>query len=738
MTTPGKVFKPYPFQRAALKSRARFTVLLGGTGSGKTFLTPIWHAMRIAADVEAGVAKDAKYLALGPTAEMVRDMLVPTFERAFQGTALEGEYAKQAAIYSLPTGGQILFRSADEPLRIEGHHVRAMSVDEPSQMKALIWTIIQARTALYQAPVLFTGYPTNMGWYYHDVYRRWEAGDNDFNVLQFSSLENPDYPRDEFEKARQRMPEWMFEMRYLGKFRKPFGLVYPAFGAACFCDPFAVPVGWPVYVAVDPGVFCGALVATWQDGTYYIVGERYTETVTTAAEHVSALGAIIGQRRVVAWIFDPSRATDAAEFQAQGVGPIVGAANAVLPGIATVTGFIQTGRLKVFRGSCPNLVDQMEKYSFPTDPMTGMVSKENPIKRDDHLCLKRGTMVTTAAGDVPIESVTPGMVVVTRDGFAEVDACGMTGKDVAVMEVQMSDGRTLTATPEHPVWVDGAGWKSVDAVRYGILASCEANRLSSTALSSEGTQDQADDQTRCTSRQGMQIRQKVSGVCTKRSGRSTTGLYLKAIASITQTETQATTPSKTCGACELESIPACTVARNRTERRRVRTSIRPSPQPRHGISRVLAWNGTHSTGEMSGVIGSPSRGCASSVAACTARGTEGLASSARMRARRLRESLLAWTTWRGSVRFADVDSPSTSTARRGHAPVSVEAVAVGGTADVYGLQTKNGRPEFFANGVLVHNCDCLRYLLQTLEGAKPEQRTSEVVVYEDDRPISRY
>jgi hypothetical protein len=38
-------------------------------------------------------------------------------------------------------------------------------------------------------------------------------------------------------------------------------------------------------------------------------------------------------------------------------------------------------------------------------------------------------------------------------------------------------------------------------------------------------------------------------------------------------------------------------------------------------------------------------------------------------------------------------------------------------ADVYNL-TVEGEPEFFANGVLVHNCDALRYLLMTV-GTEP-------------------
>ncbi len=382
--TTGKVFVPYPFQKQALKSRARYVVLLGGTGSGKTHLVPVWHARCIAEDVRKGVGKDAKYLAIGPTADMVRDMIVPVFLKQFTGTSLEGVYARQAAIYRLPTGGQIFFRSADEPLRIEGHHARACSVDEPSQMKATIWPVIQARTALHRAPTLLTGYPTNMGWYYWDVYRKWVEGDPDFDVIQFSSLENPEYPRDEFEKARKRMPEWLFEMRYLGKFRKPFGLVYPTFGEECFVEPFKVPDDWPTYVAVDPGVFFGALFAAWHDGTYYLYAEHYTEQIQPAAVHAAAIKALL-EGVPQAFIYDPSRAQDAAELAACGLRPMVPASNPVLPGIATLTGFINDGRLKVMRGQCPSFVDQMERYSFPTEAMTGTVSRENPIKKDDHL-----------------------------------------------------------------------------------------------------------------------------------------------------------------------------------------------------------------------------------------------------------------------------------------------------------------------------------------------------------------
>ena len=383
-----KVVEPYPYQERTLDSEARFIVLLGGTGGGKTWWGPVWLANQIATDQEAGV-EDARYLALGPTSEMARDQMLPYLVEHYKGTALEGEWQAQARIYQLPTGGRIYFRSADKPERIEGHHFRAAWIDEPGQMKGLIWPIIQGRTGYHKAKVLFTGYPWSMNWYYHEIFKRWESGDPDYDVIQFRSIDNPTYPVDEYERAKATLPGWMFDMRYDGKFRKPAGLVYPEFTEALFVEPFDIPHNWPVYIGLDPSVFYGGLFLAWNDGTYYAYSDYYTEILTSASEHARELLARV-RGIVQAWIYDPARLTDVNELAQYGVGPLAKADNAVLTGIGTVTGIIKTGRLKVMRGRCPALVDQMEGYSFPTDKVTGEVATENPIKKDDHLpdCLR--------------------------------------------------------------------------------------------------------------------------------------------------------------------------------------------------------------------------------------------------------------------------------------------------------------------------------------------------------------
>jgi hypothetical protein len=383
-----KVIRLYKFQSRAIRSRARYTALCAGTGVGKTWFGPIWLAeliRRTSGTEGTSQTHGDRYMVIGPTADMARDILAPAIVSHYAGTDLEGHYHIQRATYELPNGALIPIRSADRPLRIEGHHLKGVWLDEPSQMKAMIWTVVQSRVGYYEAPALLTGYPTDMGWYYHDFYKRWERGDPDYNVIQVPSLANPNYPRAEYRRAKRTQPPWLFDMRYRGIFRKPMGLVYPTFGGdSMFVDPFPIPDDWPTYVGIDPGVFFGALFWTWHDGTFYVFAERYTEVVQPASVHAPALRALL-QGTPVAWIYDPARATDAAELEAQGIGPLAKADNDVLTGIATLTGLINGGRFKVFRGAVPNFVDQMEKYSFPTDTSTGLVAKEKPIKKYDHL-----------------------------------------------------------------------------------------------------------------------------------------------------------------------------------------------------------------------------------------------------------------------------------------------------------------------------------------------------------------
>ena len=75
-------------------------------------------------------------------------------------------------------------------------------------------------------------------------------------------------------------------------------------------------------------------------------------------------------------------------------------------------------------------------------------------------------------------------------------------------------------------------------------------------------------------------------------------------------------------------------------------------------------------------------------------------------------------TWSAPARTASGCSRSTATASPSAAGVYVLSVCeLPGRVPVFNL-TVEGCPEFFASGVLVHNCDAMRYLRDAVAGGQ--------------------
>jgi phage terminase large subunit-like protein len=73
---------------------------------------------------------------------------------------------------------------------------------------------------------------------------------------------------------------------------------------------------------------------------------------------------------------------------------------------------------------------------------------------EDSMCFIAGTKITTTRGNVNIEDVTHDDLVLTRAGWRRVNAAGCTGVRDTVT-VHMSNGVSVTCTPDHPVFVVG-------------------------------------------------------------------------------------------------------------------------------------------------------------------------------------------------------------------------------------------------------------------------------------------
>jgi len=112
-------------------------------------------------------------------------------------------------------GGRVIMGSADNPLSLEGAHVRAAWLDEAGQMDALVWDVVRRRTAFYQGRILITTTPYFWNWIKTEVYDKAVSGeDPDIELVTFDSKTNPYFPVEEFERLRATMPDWKFKMFY--------------------------------------------------------------------------------------------------------------------------------------------------------------------------------------------------------------------------------------------------------------------------------------------------------------------------------------------------------------------------------------------------------------------------------------------------------------------------------------------------------------------------------------------
>ncbi len=385
-----------------------------------------------------------------------------------------------------------------------------------------------------------------------------------------------------------------------------------------------------------------------------------------------------------------------------------------LSGIDMVSERIRTGRLKILRSACQPLIRELGMYQYDPAKLT-----EEPIDADNHACFVAGTLVTTMNGDVSIEMINPGDLVLTREGWFPVESSGMTGIDRDVWRLDFSDGSSLMATPDHLVWTENRGWSRIDSLRYGdimnVVPHCihfiesqsweEQSKQSSSMVSGTiVTQSQKVCLAEFTSTSG-EVKTSIG-----RSGNMPMDQFRRDITSTTKMATRSIMTSPIWSA-SLNSIISLCMENDLLRPREPILSVFVISQP-NGMPQKKDEHGIESTGNESGLVGWLKRRLASIAARFIRLGTRGRQlDSVRSTVVHIPETNEEMTISRSFVQSAESYSPRINIPKQKHAPIFV--VNVHDTfqrSDVYNLVV-DGPPEFFANGVLVHNCDATRYCI---------------------------
>lgn len=292
---------------------------------------------------------------------------------------------------------------------------------------------------------------------------------------------------------------------------------------------------------------------------------------------------------------------------------------------------------------------------------------------EDQMCLAAGTMVETNRGLVAIEDVAAGDQVLTREGFAPVEISCETGRSSLFVLIEADGGRLIRCTETHPIF-DATSGQFVPArnVRPGmrLLASPNSGRTAGLSHGAAAGGIGCRAGTIDTQRARCSI---------GRFGRRTSARSLTASTFTIATATRATTHS-TISPAYLRAITTSSMARADGTLTASIAGHRPEwgGRTESGASQPALIAGRSSLHRIRAALDTARRPAVSAAALPSGSGIAN-----------------AWSVGRRS-------KPATLGASIAVQRVTTERV----TAEpVYNLKVADGfLPEFFANGVLVHNC----------------------------------
>ncbi len=380
-----KYFPIHQYQRLILDSNRRFNAAIAGTGGGKTVTGPLWCIKRIEQAIE-------KYgLCLGmivaPTYKVLARATMPCFVETLKGTSLEGRYLESKSYYELPNNwGRIWAQGADNPGGLEGGQFDFVWGDEGGQFKAKTLDAITGRTGAKFAPILITTTPYATRALYNSWIKPFQAGDKNYYIVNWSSVENPGYPEEEYERARRSMSPQKFKERYDGMYMSLEGLVYPEF-KRCIIPMTKLK---REELLSKPGKFIGGLDFGWNDpfcalcgfldfetDILYIWYERY-KAETILEEHAEALPKFNSVD--IVWYADHQ--PEAIKKLRKGGHTVRKAKKDILAGVYAVNRRIYTDTLKIIENCCPACCAEFETYCYPEKDEE--IVGDKPIDQDNH------------------------------------------------------------------------------------------------------------------------------------------------------------------------------------------------------------------------------------------------------------------------------------------------------------------------------------------------------------------
>jgi hypothetical protein len=371
-------------QSDALSSEARNIFCISGIQGGKTILGAIWLNLQTATYTHP----DDCFILAVPTYKTWSQATSVHFHKFFHELGDHNKADNDFTLYH--NKRKIYIRSMDNVNSCEGiTNCRAIWCDEAGMFKYQAWVNIQGRAAFREACIFGTTTPYTLNWLYHDIYKPWCDGKlSDTSIHQWRSIDNPYFPKAEYDRQKAMLDPRIFSMKYEGTFQKMAGLVYEDFDRAFNIIP---PFDWRaqrsqyyVCAGIDWGYsnpFAIVVRALKLDGTEDFQLDEFMRSHLTPDECVEMGKQYKNTYGIECFYCDEEAPDYIAAFNIAGLKavPVKKGAGSVKSGIGIHNALIKSRIHKLFAGKCKQTIDEYETYAYPQE------GGENPIDANNHL-----------------------------------------------------------------------------------------------------------------------------------------------------------------------------------------------------------------------------------------------------------------------------------------------------------------------------------------------------------------
>lgn len=369
----------HKYQTKAFQCQKKIITLSAGIQSGKTTFGTVWMAHKLFKYTDPL----NNFLIIAPTFKILQQATLPSF---FQMCKDYGSWYSSKAEFKVHGGGTIYMRTATDPESIEGvTNVRAIWCDEAGRFSKYFWDNVEGRAAIKQAQILNTTTPYALNWL-KQMHDDWKLGKrDDVEFINFRSIDNPYFPREEYERQRRLLDPRRFAMKYDGVFGEMVGLVYEQVHSV---KAFDLPQGTRYYAGVDWGYHDPFVIhtrAVTPQGIHYQVDE-FGKSGLLLSDMIQAM---IQRHHIYKYelVFcDPSRPEYIKEFNAHGI-KAVGAINDITLGIDRHRELMRTDRFYVFQDRCPATLKEYSEYHYPEPEEVGIDDDSGepiPVDANNH------------------------------------------------------------------------------------------------------------------------------------------------------------------------------------------------------------------------------------------------------------------------------------------------------------------------------------------------------------------